>query len=56
MRQEKVQDIFIRVVFGKKHAVSHTAGAINVDSVSVYSDPAGQGNVSSWEKLGIRAA
>ena len=43
MRQEKVQDIFIRLVFGKKHATPHSTGAANIDSVSVYSDVAGQG-------------
>lgn len=43
VRQEKVQDIFIRLVFGKKHATPHSTGNANADSVSVYSDAAGQG-------------
>lgn len=43
VRQEKVQDIFIRLVFGKKHIHSHSLGGNNVDSASVYSDPTGQG-------------
>lgn len=43
VRQEKVQDIFIRLVFGKKHAAVHSSGNANADSVSVYSDAAGQG-------------
>lgn len=43
VRQEKVQDIFIRLVFGKKHAAPHGTGNTNADSVSVYSDAAGQG-------------
>ena len=42
MRQEKVQDIFIRLVFGKKHA-PHSSGTNNADSISLYSDVAGQG-------------
>jgi hypothetical protein len=42
VRQEKVQDIFIRLVFGKKHA-PHPSGTNNADSVSLYSDVAGQG-------------
>jgi hypothetical protein len=43
VRQEKVQDIFIRLVFGKKH-ITYSTGANNAaDSVSVYSDPTGQG-------------
>ena len=45
VRQEKVQDIFIRLVFGKKHVTPHTIGTSNVDSVSVYSDAAGQGKL-----------
>lgn len=43
VRQEKVQDIFIRLVFGKKHTAPHSSGNANADSVSVYSDAAGQG-------------
>ena len=43
VRQEKVQEIFIRLVFGKRHSINHqNAGFSNVDSVSVYSDALGQ--------------
>uniref|UniRef100_A0A0P5RMU8 DmX protein 2 n=1 Tax=Daphnia magna TaxID=35525 RepID=A0A0P5RMU8_9CRUS len=38
VRQEKVQDIFIRLVFGKKHGAPHSSGANNADSISLYSD------------------
>ncbi|XP_046448229.1 dmX-like protein 2 isoform X2 [Daphnia pulex] len=37
VRQEKVQDIFIRLVFGKRHA-PHASGTNNADSISLYSD------------------
>nr|CAH0105862.1 unnamed protein product [Daphnia galeata] len=46
VRQEKVQDIFIRLVFGKKHA-PHPSGTNNADSISLYSDVAGQDEMTS---------
>lgn len=49
VRQEKVQDIFIRLVFGKKHVAHHSSGAANADSASVYSDAAGQGIVDVFK-------
>lgn len=54
MRQEKVQDIFIRLVFGKKHAAPHNAGNANADSVSVYSDMGGQGTSNLVNNVVLR--
>jgi DmX-like protein len=44
VRQEKVQDIFIRLVFGKRvnHQTHQTTGTSNADAMSVYSDAAAQ--------------
>ena len=44
VRQEKVQDIFIRLVFGKRvnHQTHQATGTSNADAMSVYSDAAAQ--------------
>lgn len=57
VRQEKVQDIFIRLVFGKRISENHPgAGASNVDAMSLYSDAVAQEDTDSMTAVSGGAA